>query len=387
MNILMVHPHDVFHSSEPWTIRIKAIAGNFAKKGHRVKVCYFPMVINEKHALRKIGGVEFIPLDRMPSPRSFVRNTRKLTGLSRWADVVHLQKCHHYASIPTVIAAYIAGKPFHYDWDDWEEKIWYESCGNAVHSHFIGASFKVLERWLPVLADSISCASGRLKELARGFGIKDEYIFDSPVGADIDKFRPGLRGGRVREKYNITGELVLYIGQLHGAQYVDLFIRAANIVVHERPGAVFMIVGEGFLEHGLKRLTSDLGLDDSVIFTGSVPHDEIPHYIASATVCVAPFEDTEVTRCKSPLKIVEYLASGKPIVASNIGEVRKMAGGVSVLVRPGDHMELAEKVSLLLRDRELRENLAVFARRRAENKYNWDFTSNSIMSAYNKVLR
>lgn len=382
----MIHPHDLFDKSEPWTIRVRSIAKEFVKEAHKIKLCYFPLTIDEKHHLQNIDSIKLIPLDRTPSPKAFIENTIKLIKLCRWADVIHFQKCHHYASIPTVLASYITSKPLHYDWDDWEEKIWYESCGRRLHSRFIGISFKALERWLPVLADSVSCSSNYLKNLAHKFGVKKEDIFDSPVGADLEKFRPDLDGSWVKEKYNIKGDLVLYIGQLHGAQYVDLFIKAANIVLHKKPDVKFMIVGEGVLEHKLKKLTYDLGIEDNIIFTGSIPHNDIPFYIAASCVCVAPFRDTEVTRCKSPLKVVEYLASGKSIVASNVGEVRKMIGGVGVLVESGNYYALAEGILRLLKDKTLRENLAKFARWRAENRYNWSNTASSLLMAYNKAL-
>lgn len=385
MNILMVHPHDLFDRSEPWTIRIKKIAEEFVKKHHKVKICYFSLTINEKHLPKNIDSIELVPLDRTPSPWAFILNIKKLLPLCGWSDVVHFQKCQHYASIPTVIAAYFAGKPLHYDWDDWEEKIWYESCGRTFHSGFIGSSFKILEKYLPVLSDSVSCASSHLKYLAQKAGVKKECIFDSPVGADLEMFNPRVDGSGVKKKYNITGELVLYIGQLHGAQYVDLFIKAANIVLHKKPDTTFMIAGEGFLERKLKERVYGLGIENKVIFTGSVPHAEIPFYIAASDICVAAFKETEVTICKSPLKIAEYLASGKPIVASNVGEVRKMAGGVGILVKPSSYHFLADGIQVLLEKENIRNDLGKRARRRAEENYNWAYTANNILEAYHSI--
>ncbi len=385
MNVLMIHPHDLFACAEPWTIRIINIAKEFVKLNHKVRLCYFPLSFGEKNT-KKIDSIEIFPLERRPTPISFLRNVKKLIELAKWADVIHFQKCHHYSAIPAVLAAYITGKPLHYDWDDWEEKIWYESCGKSLHSRFIGVSFKILERWLPVLADSVSCSSNYLKKIAYKYGVKKEYIFDSPVGADLEKFRPDLNGSWVREKYDIKEHLVLYIGQLHGAQYVDLFIKAANIVLHEKPNATFMIVGEGFLRRKLERLVQDLGIENKVIFTGAVPHKEIPYYICAADICVASFKKTEVTQCKSPLKIVEYLACGKPVVASLVGEVRSMVGGVGVLVEPGNHLNLAKAIIFLLENEEIRKELGKRARKRVEYKYNWNFTAKSILSAYEKIL-
>jgi glycosyltransferase involved in cell wall biosynthesis len=111
----------------------------------------------------------------------------------------------------------------------------------------------------------------------------------------------------------------------------------------------------------------------------------MPYYIAAADVCVACFKDTEVSRCKSPLKIVEYLASGKPIVASNVGEIRKMVGGAGLLVEPGNFNSLAQGIIRLLADKELRNSLSLRARQRAELKYNWTYTAESLLSAYEKI--
>ncbi len=254
-------------------------------------------------------------------------------------------------------------------------------------SRFIGFSFRILERWLPHLAETVSCASAYLKSLSKGLGVKSGYIFDAPVGADLERFRPNLDGSKIKKKYNIEGDLVLYVGQLHGAQYVDLLIRVANTVLHRRPEVKFLIVGEGFMEPFLKQLVYGLGLEEKVIFTGSIPYRQVPYCVAAASVCVAPFSDTEVTRCKSPLKIAEYLAGGKAIVASNVGEVRKMVGGAGILVAPGDQRGLADQITRLLGDKILRKNLGEFARRRAESRYNWAYTTNSLLSAYQKIMK
>ena len=386
MNILLVHPHDLFSRAEPWTVRIKNIAKELSKRGNEVKLCYFPLVIGN-HSSSQTEFGELIPLDRTPSPKVFLKNIYKLVQLAKEADVVHIQKCHHYASIPAVIAAFIARKPLHYDWDDWEEKIWYESCGRGLHSRFIGASFKLLERWLPVLADSVSCASSHLKDMSRKFGVKENYIFDAPVGADLEKFRLDIDGQWVRDKYGIEGGMVLYIGQLHGAQYVDILIRAANIVLHKSPHLKFLIVGEGFLMNELQKQVFDLGLEEKVIFAGAIPHEEVPFYIAAADICVAPFKYTEVTRCKSPLKIIEYMAVGKIVVASCVGEVRNMLGGCGILVEPGSHKALAEGILLAWEKKaEIKDKIRERARKRIEQKYNWRYTAGNILDAYKKIV-
>jgi glycosyltransferase involved in cell wall biosynthesis len=386
MNILMVHPHDLFSSLEPWTVRIKSIACALEKRGHCVKICYFPFDKSASVPKEDLSSVELHILDRRMSPAAFLRNTLALIRLARWADVVHLQKSHHYAALPAVAAAYWTSKPLHFDWDDWEEMIFLESCERSHNTPVIALMFRLLEKYLPVLADTVSVASRALKGKVLRSGKKEEFIFDAPVGADLEKFRPGLDGRWVKEKYGILGPLVLYIGQLHGGQYADLFIGAANNILHRQPEARFMIVGEGFAAGHLRDLVLRLGIEDKVIFSGAVPHGEVPFYIAAADVCVATFKDTAVVRCKSPLKIVEYMACGKPIVASNIGDVPLMLGGVGLLTQPGDFASMAEGILKLLKDQDLRIKMGHLARLRAERRFSWQTTVDNLLFAYSKAM-
>ncbi len=391
MNILMLHPHDIYSSDEPWTIRIKSIAREFKKRGHSVKLAYYPL----KFTFTRVHpweGIEIIPLFRGPGPRTFLINIRRLIKLGRWADIIHFQKCHHYCSIPAVITAYINHKPIHYDWDDWEEGLWYVSTNisrrirNKLHALLGKYFFRLLEKLLPKLVDTVSTSSHRLREKCLSLGVKADRIFDSPVGADLEKFNLENSGERIRKIYGLDKKkLVLYLGHLHGGQYIELFIKAARIVFQAYPGIMFMIVGEGDRFPQLKKLTIDLGIEHKIIFTHAVSHELIPSYTAAADICVASFEDNEITRCKSPLKLVEYLASGKVIVASSVGEVRNMVGGVGILVKPGDYKDLAKGIMEALSDKTLPERVKLLARRRAESKYNWSVTAGNILRAYEKA--
>jgi glycosyltransferase involved in cell wall biosynthesis len=181
----MIHSHDIYSPAEPWTRRIKSLAFELVKNGYKVKLIYFPLSNNIELKPHFLDGYEVIPFNRYPSPIVFLKNILKLINLGRWADIIHFQKCHHYSSIPAVVSAYLNKKPLHYDWDDYEEMIWYESCGRQLHSKFIGLSFKILERFLPILSDTVSVSSEYLKNLTLKFGVKRENIFSIPVGADF----------------------------------------------------------------------------------------------------------------------------------------------------------------------------------------------------------
>jgi glycosyltransferase involved in cell wall biosynthesis len=243
-----------------------------------------------------------------------------------------------------------------------------------------------MERCLPFLADSVSVASEALKALVVGRGAHKEKVFLAPVGGDLEQFHPGKSSGDIKKKYGIHNALlVLYHGQLHSCQYVKLFLEAIRIIskTPARDRLKFMVLGSGSELGALKGLAQELGIKDGVIFTDFVPHADIPQYIAAADICVAPFEENEVTRCKSPLKIVEYLASGKPIVASDVGEVRRMLeGGAGLLVEPGSPEAIVRGILELAGNEALRKTMAVAARQRAETKYNWRCSAENLERAY-----
>ena len=102
---------------------------------------------------------------------------------------------------------------------------------------------------------------------------------------------------------------------------------------------------------------------------------------------VACFEDNEQSRCKSPLKVAEYLASGKAIVASRVGEVPVMIQDAGLLVEPESPGAISESIFRLLDYRDLREDLGLKARERAVSAFTWKHTALSLVEAYGKAMR
>lgn len=388
MNILMVHPHDIYSSEEPWTVRIVYIARELVKKGHSVKLVYFPLVWNKQEPLKLQKSLLAIPLCRKLGPHNLISNILKLYRMAKWADVVHFQKCFYHAAVPAIIAALLRKKPLHYDWDDWELKIYEVSTQSGILRNLIWNFLNILESIIPKIVDTVSCASQRLKIKCGNLGVDKSRIFDAHVGADIERFHPDISGKLIRQKYAIEKPLVLYLGQLHGGQYVELFIETASKLINDyRKDISFMIVGDGYMAEELKKYAHNLNLDGRVFFTGAVAHDLVPQYIAAADVCVACFKENEVTLCKSPLKIVEYMASGKAIVASRVGEVSNMIAEAGILTPPGDACYLAGGIVKLIEDDVLKKSLERLARQRAEKEYNWTVTADNLLDAYEKAIR
>jgi len=382
INILMIHPHDVYSSNEPWTIRINSLAKEFVEKGHNVKLVYFPLPKTKRGKLRipKIKEYETIPLNRRKW--CLFKNTSRIIELGKWADIIHFQKCFSIASLPALLSSYINKKPIHYDWDDWEYGIYMWDPPSLLY----GTYLKILENLIPRLVDSISVASDEIRNMAVNLGFSSDKIVKVNVCADLDKFNPNKKVNDLSEIYDIEKPVVLYLGQLHGAQYAELFIRSSKKVLKENPEVNFLVAGGGEDMERLKELTIRLKLDNKVKFTGLLTHDEVIDVINYSDIAVACFADTKQVRCKSPLKIAEYMASGKPIVASDVGEVTWMVGNTGLMTKPGDHDSLAEGIITLLDDKNLREKLSKNSRKRAEKIFKWETVADKLLKRYSELI-
>jgi glycosyltransferase involved in cell wall biosynthesis len=385
MKILMVHPHDIYHDLEPWTVRITYLAKALLKSGHDIKLVYHDL--DPFRPGRSKQGKELFPFPCINLHRIGPRLAQRcfqVQKLVAWSDIVHFQKCTHYSAIPSIFGALCHDRPVHYDWDDWEQKIFEQSNRNPIGSWIY---FNQMERWLPLLVDTISVASEGLRALTRKFNIPQDRVFYIPVGADIEHFTPERDGRVIRRRFGESRKIVMYHGQISGANYVHLFIKAAEQVLSQRNDVLFVVVGGGDQLGNAKDLARCEGLGDGIYFTGEVPHSDIPDYIAAADVTIACFEDNEQSRCKSPLKVVEYLASGKAIVASRLPEVEKMIGDAGILVTPDQPSHIAEAVATLLDNDDLRAQLGAKARRQAEKVYNWPRSADTLQSAYERAFK
>lgn len=182
--------------------------------------------------------------------------------------------------------------------------------------------------------------------------------------------------------------VVGYAGHLYAWKGVDALLRALALV----PSARGLIVGGHDREPDLARLkglASELGISQRVTFTGMVEPARVPVLLAEAMVLVLPNPASAIsTHFTSPLKLFEYMAAGRAIVASDLPAIREVLtdAGTALLVEPGDPTAIAGAVERLLQDRPFAQRLAHAAHARAA-EFTWARRAERLERLFDEAVR
>jgi glycosyltransferase involved in cell wall biosynthesis len=224
----------------------------------------------------------------------------------------------------------------------------------------LGALAREAERWLLRRADRVVVVSDALAEHCRHLGVRTDRIVVLPNAVDPSLFHSNRDGAPTRRALGLNGNFVVgFAGTLKPWHGVHHLLNAVAQAVPSVPDLRVLVVGDGPMRGDLEELARRLGIDSRVRFTGHVPHDAVGDYLAASDVLVAPYGAME-DHWFSPLKVAEYLAVGRPVVASAVGQLRDMetAGRGALLVPPGDEAALASALAGLARDDARRAALA-----------------------------
>lgn len=244
---------------------------------------------------------------------------------------------------------------------------------------------KICEKFVVKHADIISVVSEVTKDEIVKIGADENKIVINPNGVDPQKFSPEIDGSQIRKELNLENFFVVgFIGTFTRWHGVETLFDAAVKVIEKNGRIKFLLIGDGNLKVNLELKTHQLGLDDKIIFTGLIPHDKAPEYLAACDVLVSPhlgFEDG--TRFfGSPTKLFEYMAMGKPIIASDLEQIGKIIidGENGLKFKPGDVEKLTELILKLYDDEFLRTKLGKKAREDVIKNYTWKQNAYRVLS-------
>ena len=236
------------------------------------------------------------------------------------------------------------------------------------------------------LSDAIICPSGVTRAFLISLGLPRDRITVIPNGVSSQDFAatplPDRSGGV---------PTILYVGTLTDWQGLDLLLQALPLILAQHPVRL-RVIGRGrhWQRKQLRKRVQKLGLEEHVQLDAAVPHHDIPRLIAESDVCVAPLalNDRNVTQGCCPIKVIEYMAGARPIVAANLPVVRELVREDldALLFTPDDAADLARQILRVLNDRALAEQLAASAAERAHSKLTWHEAQKKLLKVYDKLL-
>jgi glycosyltransferase involved in cell wall biosynthesis len=263
---------------------------------------------------------------------------------------------------------------------------------------FLGIPHTPLERLVAVrtahfnynAADALVCVSEVTKDhLISRWNVSRDRITVIPNAVAIPEL-PSEGEVRAKRAELRIGDrpTAVFVGSFFRWHAVDMLVDAFRRVLQEMPDARLLLVGDGETRSSIASTVQRWGLTQQVVFTGSVGHDEVPLLLALADVAVAPYPRTSLPFWGSPMKVFEYMAAGKAIVASRAGQIGHVIehGRTGLLVEPGDAGGTVQALVTLFKSPALRRELGGAARHTAQCHHTWDRYIERLTNVYNQAI-
>jgi glycosyltransferase involved in cell wall biosynthesis len=181
---------------------------------------------------------------------------------------------------------------------------------------------------------------------------------------------------------------LLFLGSINPQDGLDTLLKSLHYLVHDMrtKDVICNIVGDGDSLQTAKQMVSELNLSNYVDFKGFISNrEEIKECLNSADVCVEPAPDNALNRHSTFVKLMEYMAAAKPVVAFDLNESRYSTNGTAILVPPGDIEGFAQAIKKLLDEPQLRKDLGNAGFDRIKKELNWGNASSELISAYKSL--
>jgi glycosyltransferase involved in cell wall biosynthesis len=237
-----------------------------------------------------------------------------------------------------------------------------------------GQTLRAMEQRVLASASTVIAVSEPLRQWIIDTGVHPDRVVTVPNGVDLAQFSPLADGKATYPGLDRDRPVVGFTGTLKPWHGAGTLVRAfARVTAGRTPRPQLLIVGDGPMRAELEVLASALGIGDDVVFTGITPHAAIPGFLQFMDIAVVPYDELP-NPYFSPLKLFEYMAAGRPIVAASIGQAETVLhdGEDGLLYAPGDAAQLARRLDALLDDPDRAARLGAAALDRAQRHHGWD---------------
>jgi glycosyltransferase involved in cell wall biosynthesis len=304
-------------------------------------------------------------------------------AIVRGFDVVH---AHNPPDTLFLVGALhkIVGKKFVFDHHDLSPELYRSRFGAPVDT-----VVRVLE-FVEYLSYRLSDLTIATNESYRDVAYRRGGL--TPDRVAIVRNGPNLKRIRLVEPdaaLKATGKsILLYVGAMNPQDGVDHLVEAVRRLRYEMGRTDFfcVVVGGGDSLEDLKTAAAEARLEDYIRFTGWIPEDDLRRYLSTADVCLDPNPSSPLNDVSTWIKVMEYMAVGKPTVSFDLKETRFTARDAAIYVRPNDVGEFAKAIATLMDDPARRQQMGAYGRARVEQDLNWDISAKNLLAAYDRLF-
>jgi len=399
MKILHILDHSIpLHSG--YTFRTKAILEQQQKLG-----CETFHVTSSKHSVAT-APIEVIDGFTFYRSKKRLGLFAKLPFFNQWAIVMSLAKrldeiipeikpdiLHAHSPALNGLAALKAARKYNIPLVYECRAFWEDAAVDHGTSTEGGLRYfltKSLETYIFKHADVITTICEGLRSDIISRGISAEKITVIPNAVDIERFTYGIKPDQtVRTQLGLENKTVLgFIGSFYAYEGLPLLLEAMPKILEKQPETRLLLVGGGPQEALIKRKTQELGLEQQVIFTGRIPHDQVQDYYNQIDIFVYPRLPMRLTDLVTPLKPLEAMAQGRLVVASDVGGHKELIEHQhnGYLFKANDADDLAATVLGLLNQPQQWEQKRVAGRLYVEQDRNWTKSVSFYKNVYAQLI-
>jgi len=268
----------------------------------------------------------------------------------------------------------------------------YKNRRNKLLYRFFKCLLKKFEYWTSNLADIVIVTNNFYRKIMIGRNnIPESKIFvvrNAPKLEDYSKFGIdiSLKNGRCF--------LLCYFGVMGETDGVDILLEAVNYIVNIKKFRDFKLILIGPTDpkrsNAIKRLNEMVlrcKLENFVEFTGYLPWKKVRQYLNTCDICLSPDPFSELSNVSTMIKIMEYMAHGKPILSFNLLENKFSAGNAAVYVNRSDPKEYGDAMVELLFNEKLRTEIGKAGLKRFQDEFNWEKSERNLIKAYKFVYK
>jgi glycosyltransferase involved in cell wall biosynthesis len=259
-----------------------------------------------------------------------------------------------------------------------------------LYASKFGARLGLL-RWVLILFEGACCRAADLiftvNESCRRTVITRHGLVPSKVlvvrnGPRLQEFSSVIPDAAIKAKAPL---IIGYLGHMSVQDGVDNLLRALHHLKFElgRNDFYTVLIGPADNLDQLQGLAKSLAVQDHVHFVGKMPFGPgLLSCISAADICVEPAPASPLNNVATFVKVIEYMALGKPIVAFDLPETRFSAGEAAFLAQPNDEREFAQLIAKLMDSEELRSKMGRLGKERVNSQFSWQFSASQLTRAY-----